>query len=462
MPVTVNGRALASLLWVLTLPASAGAGVFPVTTTADSGDGSLRAAIEAANAAPGPDDITFAIPEGECSAAGVCRITLASGLPVITDPVNLDGTTQPRYGSAPENVCATGSSPSYMRVEVVGTVLDDVIRIEGGVAGPSTLRGLSLGGRWVIHLFTFAPHRIQCNHLGVVGEGSAAQDLAIGVLLEGAAANVVIGTDGDGVDDVAERNVFAGQGYGIYVNANDENRISGNTFGLAADGVTPLDCATGVYLRQGSERNLIGILEDGGSDELEANFFASCSNAIWLDANSNGSANAVIGNQVGLDVQGGAPGNATGLLVGNSGLAYQIQGNRFAANQVGVHVLGAPSFAETDGNCFLGNDTGLEHAGTAPLTFANNFWGAADGPSGVGPGSGDPVVVTGSGSLAFEPWLSACPVPEPAGSGAGAVAATALAALSRARRARATATPGRAAGARAEMARGRGAARLFR
>ena len=61
-----------------------------VTTSADSGPGSLRAAITFANANPGADAISFAIP-----GAGVHTITPITALPTITDPVTIDGYTQP-------------------------------------------------------------------------------------------------------------------------------------------------------------------------------------------------------------------------------------------------------------------------------------------------------------------------------------------------------------------------------
>jgi hypothetical protein len=318
------------------------------------------------------------------------------------------------------------------------------------------VRGLSLGGGWVIRLFQDGT-RIQCNHVGVTGPGSDEHaNLLLGVVIEGLASGVVVGTDGDGVGDVGERNVFAGEfSFGVYVNGNDDNRISGNTFGLAADGVTPLDCSIGVYIRQNSERNLIGILEDAVSDDLEPNHLAQCGSAIWLEADANASANAVVGNRIGLDVSGGTPGNEIGLRFANDALAYQIQGNLIAGNFVGLRVEGTPGFAATDGNCFLDNDTGLEHAGAGALAFEDNFWGAADGPSGAGPGSGDPVAVTGSGSLDFDPWLSACPVPEPTGGLAATAAAAALAALrsyARTVTSRATATPGPGPGAPASRA----------
>ena len=72
-------------------------GLFVVTSTADSGPGSLRQAILDSNAATGgTNTIDFAIP-----GAGVQTIAPASPLPAITNPVVIDGTTQPGYAGTP-------------------------------------------------------------------------------------------------------------------------------------------------------------------------------------------------------------------------------------------------------------------------------------------------------------------------------------------------------------------------
>lgn len=68
-----------------------------VTTTADNGPGSLRQAIIYANTNAGVDTIAFAI-----SGAGPRTITLAAPLPEITEPVVVDGTTQPGYVGVPQ------------------------------------------------------------------------------------------------------------------------------------------------------------------------------------------------------------------------------------------------------------------------------------------------------------------------------------------------------------------------
>src|SRR4051794_22104249 len=93
----VNGNMQRIALVVLFLIATCAVGVRParaagptlvVTSTNDAGPGSLRQAILAANARPGPDVITFAIAGGP-GAGGWHSIVVESLLPPITDPVTL-------------------------------------------------------------------------------------------------------------------------------------------------------------------------------------------------------------------------------------------------------------------------------------------------------------------------------------------------------------------------------------
>ena len=72
------------------------AATFTVTSTADSGAGSLRQAILDANAAAGADLIDFNVGGG-----GAQTIVLASVLPTITDALTIDGTTQPGFVDVP-------------------------------------------------------------------------------------------------------------------------------------------------------------------------------------------------------------------------------------------------------------------------------------------------------------------------------------------------------------------------
>ena len=84
-------------------------GMFIVTNTNDAGPGSLRQAILDANAAPGTNSIIFDIPASTATLLDVAvpgfdpatqewTITPQSPLPVITDPIAIDGYTQAEYG----------------------------------------------------------------------------------------------------------------------------------------------------------------------------------------------------------------------------------------------------------------------------------------------------------------------------------------------------------------------------
>ena len=84
--VTDNDGYTASATMTVTVTADP----FIVRNTNDAGTGSLRAAILAANAAPGVDAITFAI-----DGVGPHIITPTASLPVIVDPVSIDGSSQP-------------------------------------------------------------------------------------------------------------------------------------------------------------------------------------------------------------------------------------------------------------------------------------------------------------------------------------------------------------------------------
>lgn len=68
-----------------------------VQSTADDGSvGTLRWAVLQVNANPGPNTIQFDIP-----GTGVQQIALGSPLPQVTNPVLIDGTSQPDYVGHP-------------------------------------------------------------------------------------------------------------------------------------------------------------------------------------------------------------------------------------------------------------------------------------------------------------------------------------------------------------------------
>ena len=81
---------------------------------------SLREAILAANATPGPSVITFAIPGG-----GAQTITLGAALPAITGTLTIDGTSEPGYANVPLiTIDDNGLNNTALTVSGTGDVLE--------------------------------------------------------------------------------------------------------------------------------------------------------------------------------------------------------------------------------------------------------------------------------------------------------------------------------------------------
>src|SRR5262245_46647527 len=84
---------------------------YTVTSTADSGAGTLRQAILDANANPGADTVAFNI-----VGSGVHTIGVASALPTISGPTTVDGYTQP--GSSPNTNPTTMGLNTVLQIEI--------------------------------------------------------------------------------------------------------------------------------------------------------------------------------------------------------------------------------------------------------------------------------------------------------------------------------------------------------
>ncbi|MBI3418499.1 MAG: hypothetical protein HY043_24675 [Verrucomicrobia bacterium] len=125
---------IALVLLAATTTLSSGT-TFTVTTTNDAGAGSLRQAIGDANASPGLDSIIFNIP-----GAGPHSIQPLSPLPTITDPVVIDGYTQP--GASP-NTLSQGDN-AVLVIELDGTSAGAGASGLTITSGGSTVSGLAI------------------------------------------------------------------------------------------------------------------------------------------------------------------------------------------------------------------------------------------------------------------------------------------------------------------------------
>jgi FG-GAP-like repeat len=383
---------------------------FLVTNSGDSGPGSLRQAILDSDAATGTTNtIDFAIP-----APGVQAITPLSPLPTITDTVLVDGESQPGYSVTP-------------LIELSGTQAGtgDGFLI---TAPKVTVRGLDIGGFASgagIHITGTGATSdwIYGNFLGTDPTGTQAEPNDYGVEIDGGAVDNLIGTNGDGIADVAERNVNSGNLIaGIWINGQgtDGNEVAGNFIGTSVTGDVALDNGTsrvgypyltiggGIVIEGGAAGNRIGT--DGNSvDEAgQRNVIAGSDNdgIDIIGAGTDG--NIVAGNYIGTDVTG-----TVSLNVNGDGvlLAEGASSNRIGANPNGGGALGEEGnvisgaridgiqiYDDSDNNVVAGDKIGTDATGAVAL-FSRNDGVEIDSSSGNtigGTGAGTADVISGN------------------------------------------------------------------
>ena len=211
---------------------------FTVTNTGDSGPGSLRQAILDSDVATGETNtIDFDI-----SGSGVQTIAPLSALPTITNPVLIDGESQPGYSGTP-------------LIELSGTQAgtgDGLL-----ITAPNvTIRGLDIDsfsqGAGIHITGTGATDDwISGDFLGTDPTGTQAEPNDYGVEIDEGATGNLVGTNGDGVNDAAERNVISGNLFaGIWINGQgtDGNAVAGNLVGTSVTGDVALGNGTSGYM----------------------------------------------------------------------------------------------------------------------------------------------------------------------------------------------------------------------
>ena len=228
-----------------------------VTSTTDSGPGSLRQAILTANAGQARQAITF-----DFAGTGVQTFFLMTPLPAITVPVVIDGTSQPGFAGTPI-VAIDGS--------MAGEGADG-LQI-AATAGASTVEGLVIDNFQGAGIDDEASDvQIIGNFIGVDPTGTMPAPNGAGILISGSANTV-------GGSTAADANVISGNtGAGIEVSgaAATANLIEGNSIGTDATGTLALgNGGDGVLLTDASantiELNTIannaddGVKVDGGT-----------------------------------------------------------------------------------------------------------------------------------------------------------------------------------------------------
>lgn len=311
------------------------ASTFSVINTNDAGPGSLRQAILDANANAGLDVISFNI------ASGPQRIVLTSQLPVISDPLTIDGTTQPGFAGVP-----------LIEIQPDGNVIGDGFRITGG---NSVLRGLVVNNfrGHAIVIETGGANVIEGNYIGTDASGAVvAGNLQHGIVL--ASNNNRVG----GLTTAA-RNVISGNfGNGVHVALGSNNLVQGNYIGVNAAGTAALPNENGIVFFNASNNTIggstaahrnvvsgnrnVGIsIDSSNSNVIQGNFIgtnaagdAAVSNTFDNIRLSGTSSNTLIGGSTATP--GTAPGNVVLNIFLNGGTQTLIQGNLIGTNAAGT------------------------------------------------------------------------------------------------------------------------------
>ena len=347
LPLVIAVVLVASLL-VNGTP-STSAATFSVINAEDDGPGSLRQAILDANAAPGTDTITFNVP-----GTGPHTIRPASALPTITDPLVIDGYTQPG-ASLNTNPLDLGSN-AVLLIELDGSAAGPGTAGLTITAGNSTVRGLVIN-RFNdqrtdgIRLLTEGGNVIEGNFIGTDVTGTA--DLGnsgSGIVLDGGSDNRVAG-------NVIASNRFAG--VVIQGDTATGNVIEGNYIGTDVTGTADLGNAGD------------GIVMERGSNRVVGNVISSNLAAGVLIFGAHTSSNVIEGNFIGTDRTGRiALGQKNGDGIAIHGSAdNRIVGNVISSNNSsGVNIVtGFAVGATATGNLVQGNFIGTDITGTAAL-----------------------------------------------------------------------------------------------
>jgi VCBS repeat-containing protein len=330
-----------------------------VTNTNDAGPGSFRAAINCANDTPGLDTISFRIPGSE-----VHTITPLTVLPAITDPVIIDGYSQP--GASPNSNGPDQPNNAVLRIELNGIATPALpgIRV---TAGGSTVRGLVINRFYghAIVLESGGGNRIEGNFIGTDPTGTSKYDFVIadaGINIQQSSDNVIGGVA------IGAGNVISGNFQGINIDdGSSANVVQGNFIGTDATGTLSLGNYDLGMIIYGSSNTV------GGATVAARNIISGNGHGGDIGLAVGGNGNVIEGNYIGPDRTGTFSvgklddgqqytgifaGNSiirNNLISGNAGFGLGLrEGNVVENNLIGTTASGAASLPNGRGGITIG------------------------------------------------------------------------------------------------------------
>lgn len=267
---------------------------FTVTKTQDNTSaGTLRTAINDANASPGPDTIVFAI------GSGAQKIQLNGGdLPTITGQVLIDAWTQPGFAGVPLiEIDGKGSAATF---QFIGG--SDGSTLRGFVVNSSSIAGVTINGTSNV--------TIEGNWIGTDNTGTVAVPNAQhGIRIQNASNNTIGGLGPNSA------NVISGNtqhGISTTGGGSSGNTFVGNRIGTDFTGTLDLgNTLNGINLQSAGSSNVIGGSAPGAGNVIAGN------NQHGVEIQGGTSGNILRGNFIGTDTSGT-------LNLGNSGSGVYI------------------------------------------------------------------------------------------------------------------------------------------
>ncbi len=202
---------------------------------------------------------------------------------------------------------------------------------------------------------------ISGNYIGVDVSGLNICSNHVGIMLKSnARRNIIGGTT------PAERNILSGNTeIGVYIEASDSNRITGNYIGPDATGAGALKIGDTLIQANGIELNVVSKYNIIGGYLPEERNIISGNRVYGMIYYGQTSYNPVIGNYIGTDVTGNISlPNATGICVDAASNHNLIKNNVLSGNiSYGIFIVTTGSYY----NEFKGNLVGTNAAGTSAV-----------------------------------------------------------------------------------------------